>query len=169
MTLVADLTGGALSFSSISTGTTSLVRAGNMEFTLTNPTPGSYTMFSGSNISGAFTSVTVGGVALNDMGGGFFNATLGGFDYTFSNATNILSATGQFQSDFIITFLGHERRTGLRRTTVRRGNEIGSRRTVHEQLAVDPESRPSRSKEDQAKWAARGTIDRPSPARRPRL
>lgn len=91
MTLVANLTGGAPSFSSIVTGTTSLVRAGNMEFTLSNPTVGDYTIFSGSAISGSFTSITVGGVGLTDLGGGNFGGTVGGFDYTFSNSTNTLA------------------------------------------------------------------------------
>ncbi len=89
--LVADLTGGAPSFSSISAGATSLVKSGNMEFTLSNTTLGDYTIFSGSAISGSFTSITVGGVGLDDLGSGNFGGTIGGFEYTFTNATNSFS------------------------------------------------------------------------------
>jgi fibronectin-binding autotransporter adhesin len=91
MTLVADLTGGEAFFSSINTGTTSVVRSGNMEFTLTNPTAGNYDIFNGSNISGSFSSISIGGVALDDMGGGVFGGAVGSFIYTFDNSNNLLS------------------------------------------------------------------------------
>jgi uncharacterized protein with FMN-binding domain len=93
MTLVADLTGGNGSFSSINAGTTSLTKSGGMEFTLSNMTDGSYVVFSGSSLSGSFSSVTVGGVALSDLGSGNFGGTVGGFDYAFTNSTNTLGIT----------------------------------------------------------------------------
>jgi fibronectin-binding autotransporter adhesin len=93
MTLVADLTGGNGSFSSINAGTTSLTKSGGMEFTLSNMTDGSYVVFSGSALSGSFSSVTVGGVALSDLGSGNFGGTVGGFDYAFTNSTNTLGIT----------------------------------------------------------------------------
>jgi len=90
MTLVANLAGGEAGFSSISSGTTSLVKSGNMEFTLSNPTAGNYAVFSGTNITGSFGSITVGGVLLSDLGAGNFGGSAGGFDYTFTNTSNML-------------------------------------------------------------------------------
>lgn len=93
MTLVANLTGGNASFSSINAGTSSLTKSGVMEFTLSNITDGSYVIFSGSALSGSFSSVTVGGTALADLGSGNFGGTAGGFDYAFTNSTNTLGIT----------------------------------------------------------------------------
>lgn len=93
MTLVADLAGGNASFSSISAGATNLAKSGAMEFTLSNITDGSYVIFSGSALSGSFSSVTVGGTALADLGSGNFGGTAGGFDYAFTNSTNTLGIT----------------------------------------------------------------------------
>lgn len=90
MTLLADLAGGAASFSSVASGTTSLLKSGTMEFTLSNPTIGQYTIFSGSNVNGSFASMTVGGAALNSLGNGNFSGSAGGFDYMFDNSTNML-------------------------------------------------------------------------------
>jgi autotransporter-associated beta strand protein len=93
MTLVANLAGGNASFSSINVGTTSLTKSGTMEFTLSNITDGNYAIFSGSALAGSFTSITVGGVALADLGAGNFGGTVGGFDYAFTNSTNTLGIT----------------------------------------------------------------------------
>jgi hypothetical protein len=64
-----------------------------MEFTLSNITDGSYLIFSGSAIAGSFSAITVGGVALSDLGSGNFGGTVGGFDYAFTNSTNTLGIT----------------------------------------------------------------------------
>ena len=91
MTITADLSGGA--FTTFALGTTGLTKAGGMGFTLTNITAGTYTVFSGSALAGNFSTMTIGVTSLGSLGGGDFSGTVGGFNYTFTDSTNVLGVT----------------------------------------------------------------------------
>lgn len=88
LTLTADLSDG---FATFALGTTSFTKDGNLEFTLSGITNGTYDIFSGSALTGTFASMSVGGISLTSLGGGDFSGTVGGRDYTFFNATNQLT------------------------------------------------------------------------------
>jgi len=90
LTLTADLSDG---FTTFAFGGTSFAKGNGLELTLSGIMGGDYTLFSGSALTGAFTSLSIGGNALTDDGGGDFSGTVGGFDYAFVNGTNILSVT----------------------------------------------------------------------------
>jgi autotransporter-associated beta strand protein len=91
MTITADLTGGA--YTTFALGATGLTKAGNMEFTLSGITAGSYEIFSGSALSGTFSTMKIGGVSLGSLGGGNFGGTVAGFTYSFLDSTNTLGIT----------------------------------------------------------------------------
>jgi len=78
-------------FTTFALATTPFTKAGTLSFTLTEIAEDDYTIFSGSALGGAFTSITVNGSALASIGGGNFQGTIGGFDYTFTNTNNLLS------------------------------------------------------------------------------
>ena len=88
MTITADLTGGA--YTTFALGATGLTKAGNMEFTLSGITAGSYEIFSGTALSGTFLTMKIGGVSLDSLGGGNFGGTVAGFTYSFLDSTNTL-------------------------------------------------------------------------------
>ncbi len=86
LTISADLGGG---FSTIVLSS-SLAKSGALDFSLTNPTDGSYALFSGTAPTGLFSSVSVGGNALAPLGGNVFSAEVGGFAYTYDDNLNTL-------------------------------------------------------------------------------
>ena len=90
LTILGDLTGG--SFTSITVNST-LTKTGSLAFTLTNVVDGSYNLFGGTTTpGGSFSSVSVGGNPLAETGpgSGIFSANVGGVDYTFTDASNLL-------------------------------------------------------------------------------
>jgi autotransporter-associated beta strand protein len=87
LTLTADLSDG---FTTFALGSTSLTKAGNLELTLSGITNGTYTLFSGSVISGAFSGLTIGGIALTNDGSGNFSGLVGANNFNFTNTTNEL-------------------------------------------------------------------------------
>lgn len=89
ISLTGDLSGGL--FTTFALGTTSLTKAGAFDLTLSNIATGTYSLFSGSSIGGTFGTVVVNGIGLSDLGSGNFSGSVGGFDYTFTNATNQLA------------------------------------------------------------------------------
>jgi len=89
ISLTGDLSGGL--FTTFALGTTSLTKAGAFDLTLSNIATGTYSLFSGSSIGGTFGTVVVNGTGLSDLGSGNFSGSVGGFDYTFTNATNQLA------------------------------------------------------------------------------
>jgi len=86
LTISGDLTGG---FSTIVLSS-SLAKAGALDFSLTNATDGSYPLFSGTAPTGLFSSVSVSGNALAPIGGNIFSAEVGGFAYTYDDNLNTL-------------------------------------------------------------------------------
>ncbi len=91
MTITADLTGG--SFTTFALGSALLTKAGNLELTLTGITTGTYILFSGGTPSGAFSTMTIGGVSLASGGSGNFSGLAGSFNYAFTNTSNQLIVT----------------------------------------------------------------------------
>jgi hypothetical protein len=61
-----------------------------MQFNLTNTTVGTYTIFTGSSISGGFTSMLVGNTVLTSSLGDFSGADEF-FNYSFTNNSNLLT------------------------------------------------------------------------------
>jgi len=89
ISLTGDLSGAL--FTTFALGTTSLTKAGAFDLTLSNINVGTYSVFSGSSIGGTFGTLVVNGTGLSDIGSGNFSGSVGGFGYTFTNATNQLS------------------------------------------------------------------------------
>ena len=89
ISLTGDLSGA--SFTTFALGTTPLTKAGAFDLTLSNINVGTYSLFSGGFIGGTFGTLVVNGIGLSDIGSGNFSGSVGGFDYTFTNATNQLS------------------------------------------------------------------------------
>jgi fibronectin-binding autotransporter adhesin len=89
ITIVADLTSGT--YSTISgNSTASFAKPSALTLTLSNIVAGDYTLFSDfTSISGTFTSVVIDSLTLN--AGNSFTGTSGGFVFTFTDATNLLS------------------------------------------------------------------------------
>ncbi len=87
MTITANLTTG---FTTFALGSASLLKAGNLELTLSGITSGTYTLFSGGTLSGSYATMTVGGVSLVSGGSGNFSGLVGGVNYTYTNASNQL-------------------------------------------------------------------------------
>jgi len=106
VTIEMDLSGGEPLFSSISTGTAAFTKGGALEFSILNPVPGSYAIFSGSSVAGSFSSVAVGGVPLGSLGGGNFAGTAGAFDYAFNNSTNVLAVVPEPSAVFLLALAG---------------------------------------------------------------
>jgi autotransporter-associated beta strand protein len=77
-------------FSTFALGTTAFTKAGRLDLNLTNTTSGNYTLFSGSNIGGAFSSLYINGFQLTKNGSDF-SGNNGGFGYTFTNTSNLLA------------------------------------------------------------------------------
>jgi autotransporter-associated beta strand protein len=63
-----------------------------LTLTLTGITAGTYNLTSGSGFTGSFSSANINGNALSASGSDW-TGTFGGFDYTYTNSTNILSIT----------------------------------------------------------------------------
>jgi fibronectin-binding autotransporter adhesin len=88
MTILSNLSDG---FSTFALGSATLTRGGNLELTLAGITNGDFTLFSGDTIVGAFDSLSINGSALNSLGSGDFSGTVGDYDFTFTNSTNLLT------------------------------------------------------------------------------
>jgi len=91
MTLIADLTGGVGSFTTFAVG--SFAKAGNLALTLSGMTNGNYTLLSGSSLTGAFSTMEIGGTFLTNDGSGNFSGTVNGTAYTFTNSSELLGVT----------------------------------------------------------------------------
>ena len=77
-------------FTTFALGTTSLTKTNTLAMTLSGITEGSYTLFSGSAFSGTFSTLTINGTALTNIGSGNFAGSVSGFDYTFTDSSNVL-------------------------------------------------------------------------------
>lgn len=88
MTILSNLSD---DFSTFALGSAALTRGGNLELTLSGITSGDYTLFSGGTIGGAFDTLSINGFALTSGGSGNFSGTTGGYDYTFTDSTNLLT------------------------------------------------------------------------------
>jgi autotransporter-associated beta strand protein len=87
ITLTADLSDG---FTTFALGTTDYTKSGNLELTLSGIANNTYTLFSGSAISGVFTTMSIGGVFLTPEGSGNFSGVVGENSYTFTDSNNQL-------------------------------------------------------------------------------
>ena len=87
LTISGDLSDG---FTTFALGSTALTKTNTLAMTLSGITSGSYTLFSGTALSGTFGTLTINGTALTSMGNGNFQGSVGGFDYTFTDASNVL-------------------------------------------------------------------------------
>ncbi len=87
LTITGDLSDG---FTTFAMGSTSLTKSNTLAMTLTGITNGSFTLFSGSALTGTFSALTVNGTALTNIGSGNFAGSAGGFDYTFTDSSNVL-------------------------------------------------------------------------------
>lgn len=87
LTITADLSDDMTTFALADSG---FAKGGNLELTLSNITVGTYTLFTGTALSGAFTGVSIGGTALASLGGGDFAGAFGDYSYSFTGADNSL-------------------------------------------------------------------------------
>jgi len=100
LTITANLT----AFTTVALGATSLAKDGNLELTLSGIADGNYTLFSGSAITGAFTSMTVGGVPLTLGTPGNFSGSAGGKFYTFTNSSELLNVVPEPATWVLLAF-----------------------------------------------------------------
>ena len=87
LTITADLSSGLTTFA---LGNTQFTKAGNLELTLSGIAIDTYALFSGSAITGTFSTMTIGGASLASGGSGNFSGLVGGNLYTFTDASNQL-------------------------------------------------------------------------------
>ena len=91
MMITGDLTGSA--FTSITAGTSILTKAGNLSLTLSGVTAGTYNLLSGS-VLGSFSTVEVNSFGLSTFDSGLtFTGSTGGYDFTYTNASNVLAVS----------------------------------------------------------------------------
>ena len=80
-------------FASITAGTSILTKAGNLSLTLSGVTAGTYNLLSGS-VLGSFSTVEVNSFGLSTFDSGLtFTGSTGGYDFTYTNASNVLAVS----------------------------------------------------------------------------
>jgi len=91
MTLTGNLSDGWTAISLTTSGGGGLVtKGGQLTLTLTGIAAGTYNLTSGSNFTGSFSSANVNGNALTASGSDWTGSNIGGFNYTYTNASNQL-------------------------------------------------------------------------------
>lgn len=93
LTLSGNLSDGWTAISLTATLGSGLVKSGSLTLTLTGITAGTYNLTSGSGFSGSFASANVNGNALTISGSDFSGTNIGGYDYAYTNSTNVLQVT----------------------------------------------------------------------------
>ncbi len=89
-TITADISD---DFTTFAFGATGFTKAGNLELTLAGITDGTYSLFSGSSISGSFVTTSINGFFLTDNGAGNFSGLIGLNNFDYSDSTNQLVVT----------------------------------------------------------------------------
>lgn len=93
MTLTGDLSDGFTAIALTNTSGGGLIKGGSLTLSLSGIAEGTYSLTSGSGFSGSFTSANVNGSALTASGADFTGSNIGGFNYSYINATNQLVVT----------------------------------------------------------------------------
>ena len=90
LTLSGDLSDGWTAIALTNTAGSGLTKGGALTLTLSGITAGTYSLTSGSGFSGTFSSANVNGSALTASGANFSGSDIGGFNYSYTNASNQL-------------------------------------------------------------------------------
>ncbi len=94
LTLSGNLSDGWTAVSlTASAGSGLLKGSAAVTLSLSGITAGTYNLTSGSGFSGTFASMNVNGNALSASGSDFVGTNIGGFDYSYTNSTNVLTIT----------------------------------------------------------------------------
>jgi autotransporter-associated beta strand protein len=92
LTLTGNLSDGWTAIALTASAGSGLTKSGALTLTLSGITVGTYNLTSGSGFTGSFSSANINGSALSASGSDW-TGTVGGFDYTYTNTTNVLSIT----------------------------------------------------------------------------
>ncbi len=93
LTLSGNLSDGWSAISLTATLGSGLIKSGDLTLSLTGITAGTYNLTSGTGFSGSFTTANVNGSALTISGSDFSGDNIGGFDFDYTNSTNVLVVT----------------------------------------------------------------------------